>query len=89
LGIFQSLKLRISIEKILLIYLKLHFTPNTLGCYGLSYKIKIKQVDTVFLDLQKLDLVCKCRKKKGGGTCQYLEMTTGVVVPEKLSGLII
>jgi len=40
LGIFQSLKLRISIEKILLISLKLNFTPNTLGCYGLiSYYI--------------------------------------------------
>jgi len=31
LGIFQSLKLRISTEKILSISLKLNFTPNTLG----------------------------------------------------------
>jgi len=35
LGIFQSLKLRISMEEILSISLKLNFTPNTLGCYGL------------------------------------------------------
>jgi len=35
-GIFQSLKLRISMEKILSISLKLNFTLNTLGCYGLK-----------------------------------------------------
>jgi len=35
LGLFQSLKLRISIEKILSISLKLNFTPITFGCYGL------------------------------------------------------
>jgi len=35
LGIFQSLKLRISMEKIVVISLKLNSTPNTLGCYGL------------------------------------------------------
>jgi len=34
LGMFQSLKLRIIMEKFLLISLKL-FTPNTMGCYGL------------------------------------------------------
>jgi len=33
LGIFQILKLRISIEKILSISLKLNFTPNTLDCW--------------------------------------------------------
>jgi len=37
LGIFQSLKLRISLEKILSISLNLNFTVNTLGCYGLKY----------------------------------------------------
>jgi len=36
LGIFQSLKLRISMEKVLLISLKLNFTPSNLGCYGLK-----------------------------------------------------
>jgi len=36
LGISQSLKLRISSEKIPSISLKLNFTPNTLGCYGLN-----------------------------------------------------
>jgi len=36
LGIFQSSKLRILMEKILSISLKLNFTPNTLACYGLS-----------------------------------------------------
>jgi len=35
LGIFQSLKLHILMEKILPISLKLNFTPNTLGSYGL------------------------------------------------------
>jgi len=35
LGIFQSLKLRILMGKVLSISLKLNFTPNTLGCYGL------------------------------------------------------
>ena len=35
LGIFQSLKLRILMEKILSISLQLNFTSNTLGCYGL------------------------------------------------------
>jgi len=36
LGIFQSLKLRILMEIILPISLKLNFTPNNLGCYGLK-----------------------------------------------------
>jgi len=36
LGIFRSFKIRISMEKILPISLKLNFTPNTLGCYGLG-----------------------------------------------------
>jgi len=35
LGISQSLKLRIFMEKILPISLKLNCTPHTLGCYGL------------------------------------------------------
>jgi len=37
LGLFQSLKLRILMEKILSISLMLNFTPNTLGCYGLIF----------------------------------------------------
>jgi len=37
LVILGSLKLRILMEKFLLISLKLKFTPNTLGCYGLIY----------------------------------------------------
>jgi len=37
LGIFQSLKLRIVMGKILSISLKLNFSPNTLGCYGLTF----------------------------------------------------
>jgi len=36
-GIFQSLKLRILLGKILPISLKLNVAPNTLGCYGLRY----------------------------------------------------
>jgi len=36
LGIFQSLKLRILMGKILSISLQLNFTPNTLSCYRLS-----------------------------------------------------
>jgi len=35
-GIFQSLRFRILIEKNLPISLKLNFTPNTLGSYGLN-----------------------------------------------------
>jgi len=35
LRIFQSLKLRILMEKILSLSLKLNFTPNTMGCYRL------------------------------------------------------
>jgi len=35
LGIFQSLKLRSLMGKILSFSLELNFTPNTLGCYGL------------------------------------------------------
>jgi len=35
LGISQSVKLRILMEKIISISLKLNFIPNTLGCYGL------------------------------------------------------
>jgi len=34
-GIFQNLKFRIFMEKIVPISLKLNFTPNTFGCYGL------------------------------------------------------
>jgi len=36
LGIFQSLKSRISMEIIHRISTKLNFTQNTLGCYGLN-----------------------------------------------------
>jgi len=35
LDIFQSLNFRIIMEKIFPISLKLNFTPNTLGCFGL------------------------------------------------------
>ena len=35
LDIFQGLKFRILMERILSIFLELNFTPNTLGCYGL------------------------------------------------------
>jgi len=40
-GIFQILKLRIFVRKILPVSLKLNFTPNTFGCYGLS-RINLK-----------------------------------------------
>jgi len=36
LGIFKDAKLRILMEKILSISLKLNFTPKTLGCHGLT-----------------------------------------------------
>jgi len=38
LGILSSLKLRILARKIPIISLKLNFTPNTLGCKGLTQK---------------------------------------------------
>jgi len=40
LGIFQSSKLRNLMGKILLISLKLNFTPNTLACNGSTKRIK-------------------------------------------------
>jgi len=43
LGIFQSLKLRILMGKVLSISLKLNFTPNTLGCYGLIWGSKVSE----------------------------------------------
>jgi len=42
LGIFQSLKLRNFMEKNIRISLKLNFTPNTLGSYGLITNIKLR-----------------------------------------------
>jgi len=45
LGIFQGLKFRNLLEKILPISPKLNFTPNTLGCYELKIK-KTKQNKT-------------------------------------------
>jgi len=39
LGIFQSLKLHILVEKVLPISLMLNFTPSTQGCYGLTWFI--------------------------------------------------
>ena len=41
-GIFQSLKLRILMEKLLSISLKLNFTTNNLGCYGLESTVFFK-----------------------------------------------
>jgi len=37
LGVFLCMKLRILMGEILPIFLKLNFTPNNLGCYGLSF----------------------------------------------------
>ena len=41
LGFFQNSKLRIIVEKVLPISLKLNFFPNTLGCYGLRTSLKM------------------------------------------------
>jgi len=61
LGTFQSLKFRILMEKIFSISLKLNFTPNILGCYGLSFPfnlffftLKLRRVD--FLSEQNLSM---------------------------------
>ena len=43
LDILQSLKLRILMQKFLSISLKLNFTPNTLGCYGLIDTIQLTE----------------------------------------------
>ena len=57
LGIFQSLKLCISMGKILLISLKLNFTPNTVGCYGLNLRNFGPERDTSEKDgIKLLDL---------------------------------
>jgi len=42
LVIFQSLKLRILVEKMLAISHNLNFTPNTLGCNGLNKAFALK-----------------------------------------------
>jgi len=54
LGIFQSLKLRILMGKILSISLKLNFTPNTLGCYGLNQRISFFLMTSIFLAKNKI-----------------------------------
>jgi len=41
LGIFQSLKLRIIMEKFLLVSFKLNFTLNTSGCNGLMFDSRV------------------------------------------------
>jgi len=48
LGIFQSLKLRILLEKILSISLKLNFNPNTFGCKGLSLSKTVENTDAAY-----------------------------------------
>jgi len=52
LGIFQSLKSRILMEIIPLISLKLNFTPNTSGCYGLKDKAIFGQVKQFYVSLE-------------------------------------
>jgi len=44
LVIFQSLKLRVFMEKLLLIPLKLNLTPNTLGCYGFNRSLQMIKI---------------------------------------------
>jgi len=44
LGVFQSLKLVNSMGKILGISLKLNFTRNTMGCYGLITSLELLAV---------------------------------------------
>jgi len=48
LGIFLSLKLRILTEKILQISLKLNFTPNSQGGYGLMQRNFVKPELTAY-----------------------------------------
>jgi len=43
LSIFQSLEVRILMEIIILISLKLNFTPNISGCYGLKSRHVLDQ----------------------------------------------
>jgi len=50
LGIFQSLKLHILAEKIPPISLKLIFTLNTFGCYGLTEPSDSKIIKGVSVD---------------------------------------
>jgi len=44
LGILQSLKLHILMEKIISIYLKLSFTQNTLDCYGCNINANLSPI---------------------------------------------
>ena len=59
LDIFQSLKFRISMEKILPISLKLNFTPNTLGCCGLMHigRHCLSKVGKFVVTLAKMSLM--------------------------------
>jgi len=73
-GIFQNLKLRIFTIKILLISLKLNFTPNTLGCY---VKKRRKKGEKNF-KLSKRSLKsfaeivpCSCFKCRIKKSCKY------------------
>jgi len=61
LGIFQSLRLRISMEKIFLISLRLNFTPNTSGCYGLTYT-RAKRTDPFFSNIYYINTKKKASK---------------------------
>jgi len=60
LGIFQSLKLRLSMEQILSVSLKLNFTPNTLGCYKLTpllfFTSMFKEQGRIFLVVPAINL---------------------------------
>ena len=60
LGIFQSLKLHILMEKILIISLKLNFTPNTLDCYGLTSRSLQRKNDQVEGRVSKIEQVEEC-----------------------------
>jgi len=59
-GIFQSLKFCIVMEKIFSISLKLNFTSNTLGCYGLiGNSLSELRIFSHYSDVWKYDMIKK------------------------------
>jgi len=74
-GIFQSLKLRILMEKILSISLMLNLTPNTLGCYGLLMHSKTH----ISLVGKWLTIVCNASQK----ICRFFVLFFFSYLPHK------
>jgi len=65
LGIFKSLELRILMEKIFSLSLKLNFTSNTLGCFGLKKICEniFSRAEVGHIDPQKREIMSNLWRK--------------------------